>query len=185
MAFRQWIAGRAPRRLPRAWRGWPRQTGLLWALLALVWAGCATGNGGSPGGRKEAIEALHLFGLPVAVNMDAVPGPDGVAVRVYASSRKSAAGLPISSGRLEILMFDGVLKEKAVSEPPPLRTWSYPADQLKKQRTKTSLGTGYIFALQWGETRPVHSHISIIVRYVSRNGAIIQSAPSTISLGVK
>lgn len=155
--------------------------GLMGVFLALGLAGCASGKGG----QKEGIEAIHLFGLPVAVNMDGVPGPDGVAVRVYASSRKTATGLPIRSGRMEILMFDGVLKEQTLPEPAPLRTWTYSADQLKKQKTQNALGTGYIFALQWGDSRPAQRYITIIVRYVLRGGMTIQSAPSTISLGIK
>ena len=79
--------------------------GLVGALLAVLLAGCAGGGRGGGG----AVAEVHLFGVPVALNLDGVPGPDGIGVRIYASGSGVARGIVVRSGVLEVLMFDGAV----------------------------------------------------------------------------
>ena len=90
------------RRLPRVPPFAIRHSPFTIPLLLLL-ASCATIPSSSD------ISQVHLFGLPVAVNMDQRPGPDGISVRVFASAPDKARGLPVRSGTLEILAFDGPL----------------------------------------------------------------------------
>jgi hypothetical protein len=80
--------------------GWP---GLLLFVALAVVSGCAHGGGRGAG----AVSEVHLFGVPVALNLDGMPGPDGIGVRIYASGSTVARGVEIRQGVLEVLMFDG------------------------------------------------------------------------------
>jgi len=150
-------------------------------LAALVAAGCATGNGG----RSEAPAELHLFGLPVALNLDGKPGPDGIGVRVYASAAGLAKGVPITRGTLEVLMFDGVVGETELRTRSPRHQWSLPAAALKPFASLTSLGTGYQLALRWEQDSPRTPVVTVMARYHSPEGAELQSAANTVSVALK
>jgi hypothetical protein len=162
------------RRLP-AW-----VAGVFLAILT----GCATSGGGGVSG--GGIDGLHLFAVPVAVDLDQLPGPDGVALRVYASSGDRAKGVPIRKGILEILMYDGAIAEVAPGSQPqqPLRTWSFKADQLKPGSSGT-LGQGYRFALRWETNAPTTGRVTVIARYTPPKGRPLYSPPSGISVTAK
>ena len=141
---------------------------------------CAT-----PGAQGTGIEALHVFALPVALNLDSSPGPDGFGVTVYASAETPAKGLPITAGQLEILMFDGALSAKRTIKAAPRQSWAFTATDLKEHMVKTSLGTGYRFTPRWTNAPPQNSRITIVVQYAPVRGALLQSEPTTIPLTVK
>ncbi len=154
-----------------------------WAVVVatlFLGAGCATGPG-----RGGGIDSLHVFSVPVAFDLDNSPGPDGFGVTLYASAAGAAKGVAITSGRMEVLMFDGALATDAKSNAPPRQTWTFTSDDLKRHVIKTSLGTGYRFTPQWGAAPPARDLITIIVRYVSARETVIQSAPTSITIGVK
>lgn len=154
---------------------------MAFALALLIAGGCATGAGD----RGEALAELHLFGLPVALNLDGKPGPDGIGVRVYASAAGLAKGVPISRGTLEVLMFDGVVPESEVQSKPPRHSWTLPAAALKPFASDTSIGTGYQLALRWDQDAPRTSVVTVMARYHSPDGADLQSAANTVSVALK
>lgn len=148
--------------------------------MAALWAaGCATmsGSGG-------VVNEVHLFGLPVTVNLDGVPGADGFAVRVYANKNGDAKGSSIDSGILEVLMFDGVVRTDDLVANQPIQSWKFGPKQLANFKEKTSLGMSYRFALRW-QKAPTRGHITVVARYVSPKGELVYSAPSTISSASK
>ena len=161
-------------------------SGALSAVLCFA-IGCATspGNGGGSSSGRQGIDALHIFSLPLALDLDGVPGPDGFGVTLYASAVAPAKGVPITSGSVEILMFDGVLSADTQTNAAPRRVWSYTSAELKRYVIKTSLGTGYRFTPRWGDTPPLQNRISIVARYVPPRDTPIQSAPTTISVSAK
>lgn len=145
-------------------------------VLAIAFAGCATFSGGGGGDVTE----LHLFGLPVTLNMDAKPGADGFAVRVYATKNGAAKGALVTAGSIEILMFDGVVGTGDLANQTPQQTWKFSGRELGKYEEQTSLGHGYKFALRWNET-PKRKHITVLARFVPSKGEPIYSSPSTIT----
>lgn len=149
--------------------------------LALFLHGCA----GSTGENKAAIDQLHLLVTSVALNVDDKPGPDGVGVRVYASRRERAEALPIASGTLDILMFDGNLPLDQLRSAQPRHTWSYPAEKLKPYIQKTTIGISYRFAALWGEDKPTADRVTFVARHTSPNAKQAYSAPSSIQLTLK
>lgn len=165
---------------------------LALALLACacVWtlSGCVSDRPSPsrrPSNARGPVGQLHLLTGPTALNLDHVPGADGFAVRVYASSSKSAATVAITEGKLEILMFDGVLKAQEASVTKPLHVWSYPANELKTFMQRGAVGAVYVLTLPWGESKPSEERISVMARYHPVKGTPIDSGPSTISVAVK
>jgi hypothetical protein len=149
-------------------------------VAALCLAGCATMSGG----RADRVDAVHLFGLPVTLNLDGKPGTDGFAVRVFATKGGGAKGSTIESGALEVLMFDGVIGPDEVAAREPKQIWKFTARQLSPLREQTSLGNGYRFTLRWDQP-PTRGHITVVARYVAAKAAPVYSAPSTIAATIK
>lgn len=171
----------------RARRAWNSARWAGWWLPG-VWlvalAGCASGPGGATAPR-EAIAQLNLLAVPVALNLDETPEPDGFAVTIYAGSPSSPKAVPVREGTMEILMFDGPARVGENQTNPPLRTWSYSSAELRRYAVVNSLGTGYRLTLRWDEARPKRSSIAVLARHKSSRGTVVSSAPSTVTLGVK
>ena len=157
------------------------------ACIVVLWilgAGCGGGGKAARGGR-DTVADLHLFGVPVALNLDGVPGPDGIGVRIYASGPGIARGVAIRQGTLEVVLFEGVVDAGAIGTTQPLKVWSFDAPALKPLVAETSLGLGYQLALRWGAERPTDTVVTVVARYRSPAGAVIYSTSNTISVQMK
>jgi hypothetical protein len=150
-----------------------------WLCLAagtlLLVSGCAT-----PGGGRIAVDQLHLLTIPLAINLDNVPGSDGFAIKVYASRAGEPKPVAIPRGSIEILMYDGVIRATDLETARPLRTWTFAGDELRGRQYSTSIGVGYQFALPWGDAKPTADRITVLARYHSPDGKVIASLPSSI-----
>jgi hypothetical protein len=161
----------------------------LWvaAISIGLWAGgCSTSpSTGQASGPARAVERLDMLLTPMALDLDGRPGMDGFGVRIYASNRKSAFGTPILQGNLEILLYDGTVRAEQLADVAPLKTWRYAAGELRPFSQKTSIGTSYRFALNWGEQKPKEERITVVARYVGADKFVVNSAPGAIPLTVK
>ena len=154
-----------------------RSSAALLAVMLLA-GGCATGPA-----RGGKIDSLYVFSVPVALDLDGSPGPDGFGVTLYASKAAGSKGVPITNGKVEVLMFDGAPQENTKTNEAPRRVWTFSSADLKKQMIKTPrLGTGYRFTPRWEDTPPLQSCITIVARYVSPGETTVQSAPTTIAV---
>jgi hypothetical protein len=154
----------------------------VWVLgFGVLLAGCA----GPTRASKSSIDQLHLLVTSVALNVDDKPGPDGVGVRVYASRHERAEALPITTGTLDILMFEGNVPFDQLPSHQPRHTWSYPADKLKPHIQKTTVGISYRFAALWGDDKPTTDRVTFVARHTSQNTNHIYSAPSSVQLSLK
>ena len=149
-------------------------------FAALLLGGCAALSGGG----NEGVEAIHVFGLPVTINMDTRPGPDGFAVRVFVTKNGGAKGATINNGAIEVLMFDGVIGADEIQTKQPTQLWRFTPKQLSAMREQTSLGNAYRFALRWDEP-PRHRHITVLARYLSERGEPMYSSPSSITASMR
>lgn len=154
------------------------------ALLCLLLAVCLGCRSLIPTS-DSPIDSLHLLVTSVALDLDKLPGPDGVGVRIYASRKDSTEAVPIMSGTLEILMFDGSVSADQVASVEPIKKWSYPAETLKKYVQKTSIGTSYRFAALWGDAKPKDARVTVVTRYIAPDGKQIYSAPGSVPLALK
>lgn len=148
-------------------------------LAALLFAGCGTLSG-----KNEGVDAVHVFGLPVTINMDTRPGPDGFAVRVFVTKNGGAKGATINNGSIEVLMFDGVIGVDEIQSKQPTQLWRFTARQLPAMREQTSLGNAYRFALRWDQP-PRHGHITVLARYLPERGEPTYSSPSSITASIR
>lgn len=156
--------------------------GLLLGIVLIAFTGCSSSSsGGGSFGRGDAIQELHLFVLPVALKSNPSGAPDGLGVRVFASSRGRAKGTPLQSGTLEILAFDGAVADTTSLTAKPAQVWSYPAGSLRSLATSSSLGTGYELPLRWTAQRPTGSRLTLAARYTPAAGAVVMSAPSVVA----
>jgi hypothetical protein len=130
----------------------------------------------------SAISELNLLAIPVALDLDGVPGADGFVLKVYAGNRRRPKPIPIESGTLEIFMFEGILPSSGKEASKPRRTWTYTAEELKNSVVTTSIGIGYQIAPVWDTAKPAGDKITVVARYTPQGGAPILSAPSVISL---
>lgn len=165
-------------------RGWVAcALGLVLACVGL--AGCvsgpARGSGWGSGGVSE-VEELHLLGVPVALKTSRTGPAEGFAVRVFASSRRTAKGMTIRQGTLDILMFDGALAGADPRTMQPVRVWTYPAARLGAHASESALGVGYQFVLSWEGAAPAKNRVTILARYTPPQGPPVFSAPSAIPL---
>ena len=133
----------------------------------------------------DRIEELHLFGLPVALELDGRPGPDGIGVRLYASARGTARGLAIRRGTLDVLMFEGAVDPELLRTTPPHEVWSFPATDLQAMSARTSLGVGYQLALRWAKRPPRSGAVTVMARYLSPDGQVLYSAPDVITTSLR
>ncbi len=174
---------RRERRAPRLSEAKGRFLGALpWLTLICLCClcGCASssGGGGSSAGSGD-IQELHLFVLPVGLKSSQPGAQDGLAVRVFASSRSRAKGVTIRRGTLEILAFDGAVN------PAPAQVWSFPAASLPGYAATSSLGIGYELVLPWKGARPTASTLTIMARYAPASGGPLMAAPSVIPNSLK
>jgi hypothetical protein len=151
--------------------------GAAWMAILLVATGCATGTAGSRG-----VDSLHVFTVPVALDLDGTPGPDAFGLTLYASAGDAARGIPVTTGVIEIQMYDGALATDGSLGATPLRVWTFTTADLKKLAVKTSLGSGYRFTMRWNDTPPRQGRLTVVVRHVPARGKTIQSVPTVIAV---
>lgn len=154
------------------------------ALLLAGLTGCATRPTGA-GTAARPVERLDLILTSLALDLDGKPGADGFGARIYASVRGSAVGVPLAGGRLQFLMYDGVIRPEELAEALPLQVWTYEAAALAPYAQLTSIGTSYRFALSWGGKVPRRDRITIIARHTAADSRVVHSAPGSIPLSVK
>lgn len=160
---------------------WSRRLLSLSLCLALIAGlqGCATAP---DAGSSDGVQELHLFVLPVTMPASQPGRAGGLVVRVFASSRARAKGLPIRAGTLEIMAFEGALSDTASPGIKPAQTWVFPAARLADYAGTGSLGTGYELQLPWQGSRPTGGRLAVVARLVMpRGGMILTTAPSVIS----
>jgi hypothetical protein len=136
------------------------------------------------GGGREHVDEVHLFGLPITLNLDGKPGADGFAVRVFVTKNGGAKGATVENGNLEVLMFDGVIGSDEIAAKEPNQVWKFTPRQLSPLREQASLGNSYRFTLRWDQ-QPTRGHVTVVARYVPVKGGPVYSSPSTIAATIK
>ena len=129
-----------------------------------------------------AIERLNMICRAVTVDFDTIPGPDGIGVTLYASNREAPKTVKIAAGTVQILLFDGILKDSEIASTPPLWVWTFTAEDLKRLSFSGSIGICYPLRLRWGDARPTQNRMTVVARYTPPTGPVLQTQPSIISM---
>jgi hypothetical protein len=177
--------GRSPRCLPP----WPRRLLALLLLSVLLGLFPACTNPGSPTHSRPAapvssspIDELNLVSMPVPVNLESLPGIDGIVVKIYAVDTRHPRPQPIRSGTVEIRMFDGLVRDVATNTNNLRHVWIFPAQDLSGYAMTTGIGTGYSLPLGWGKDQPRQDKITLAARYLPPQGNPVYSTPSYVPI---
>ena len=119
--------------------------------------------------------------VPVALDLDGKPGPDGIAVKLYANNAHNPRAIRIREGTVEFVMFDGTFHGRT-NPPPILHTVTYAAPQLRLHEFNSKIGWGYDFSLRWGTNLPTQRIMSVGVRYTAPDGSTIVSRPRSVTV---
>jgi hypothetical protein len=155
----------------------------LAAAICLAAMGCSSAPPRtSPSSPKSGeLTELNVLTAPVGLDLDGRPGIDGFSVRVYGNIASNPKPVPIVSGTLEVLMFDGTVYGRT-NVPPPLHIWTFPANQLRNYEFTARIGVGYEFSLKWGTNVPTRNLISVGARYTSPEGKVLTSSLSSVTV---
>ena len=151
------------------------------ACVALALSLCACKSPGPSNSAQGGIVRLHVMTVPVALDLDGRPGPDGIAVKLYANDARHPKAVRLRDGLLEILMFDGTFFGRT-NVPPALRTFRYTIPELRAHEFTSEIGVGYDFSLLWTTNRPTQRIMTVAARYTAPDGAIITSRPSSVTV---
>ena len=153
-----------------------------WLLLAaaISLSGCKS----TPLVRNEKIVQLNLINVPVALDLDGQPGPDGISVKVYATAAGNPKPVRIGAGSLELLMFDGPFRRQA-AQPPILKQFRFTSQELLDAEFTAKIGAGYQFYLHWGTNLPTQRIMSVAARYTRADGQVVISRPSSVTVLAK
>ena len=104
--------------------------GIVLALSLATAVGCASNPAArTPAPPSEtvgiAVDEINLLAVPVALNLDGIPGIDGFVIKIFASSRKRPKPMPIEKGKIEVAMFDGMPGRTTDAGNQPLRIWTF------------------------------------------------------------
>jgi len=150
----------------------------------LIATGCGT-TGKGPAGDGAEVDSLVLRAPPAPLNLDGQPGSDGLVVIIHAFRRGTARPVELSSGTLEVLLYDGIPAEPIPETVRPRLTRSLSAAQLPARRANSRYGVGYRALLDWRHDRPTTGHITIVARHVAPSGRVAASAPVSIALKIR
>ena len=177
----------AQRRIGRAATpGPPRRAGgcSLVLLLALV-SGCGTTGGGSRSTSRssgEGVSEFHVVTFPVALNLDARPGPDGFALKLFAVGPRDPKSVRLPGGTVELSLYDGLVTGGETNPPAPLRSWTFTPAQLKQFEQEAVIGVHYQFTLRWNSPGPTQERVTVMGRYHEPGGRVVAAAPSVVSV---
>lgn len=151
--------------------------------ICLLGAVLATGCEGPP--RVSHIDHIDLWTPQVTANLDRQPGSDGVQALVFLYDEQG--GKPrtvLADGNLEVMLYEGSARRINPLDT-PLRTWTYSPEQLKQLAAKRSGLWCYPLMLTWGDAPPKQPIVSLLVRYVGRDGRVVYSRPVVLPSGVR
>jgi hypothetical protein len=152
-------------------------TAALLLVMLVPLAGCKSATFGT----EVSIVQLNLITVPVALDLDGRPGPDGISIRVYASAKDSPKQVAIRKGTLEVLMFDGPFQRRG-PPPPLLKQFQFTAEELRRAEFTAEIGKGYQLSLAWGANIPSQRVMSVAARYTAPDGRVATSRPSSVTV---
>jgi len=159
----------------------------FWRGLALLLAGALLAGCSSTNKRPVAapapttIDKLNLLAAPMALNLDGMPGPDAVLVKIYAGNARNPKPIAITSGTVDLLAFEGLLGT-STNVPTPFKTWTFTTSELRRMQFKSSIGVGYQITASFIGQKPKSDKLTVLARYRPDPSHAIYSSPSTISV---
>ncbi len=145
--------------------------------LVLALAGCVSSRPTPVRQSPAVITEVNLLTMPVALNLNAIPGADGVQVRVFLVAEGQAKTVPMTAGALEIVAYDGAVNP----EHPPFQVWRFSPNSLIPYRFNSAIGAGYNLVLSWAPKILTQKRVAVLAEYLPPKGSPVTSAPSFIA----
>ncbi|MHC4293981.1 MAG: hypothetical protein ACYSTL_00175 [Planctomycetota bacterium] len=153
-------------------------------VLGLV-AGCAQQSdrkGAYPPKSVAKVDKITIFSMPTAINLDNVPGPDALRVRVYLFQLARPEPVTVK-GAMEFLLYEGRVSLSDLHTQVPYHVWRLDGERMNRYLSRGMAGWGYSMELRWAGHPPKSNVISLAVRYQPPEGESVYSIPSVISIG--
>jgi len=159
---------------------------MICLACALGAAGCVENSAHkrltSPPEPVARVDKVSLLSMPSPINMDNVPGPDGVRVQVwlFQYSRQEPV---LTNGTLQFMLFEQSVQQQQLHSLEPYLRWTFSGDKLDRHAVRGRYGWGYQVDLRWGSKPPRSNVASLAVAYRSADGRkLLYSEPVIIPL---
>lgn len=127
------------------------------------------------------VDRVSIFAMPTAVNLDEIPGPDGIRIQVY--FYRVDQDMPVTvKGTVEVLMYEGQLRAGDLLKSRPFFTWGLTPGSMVQNLYRSAYGWHYAFDLRW-DRPPQSSNVTIIARYTAPGEAPIYTDALSIATG--
>jgi hypothetical protein len=157
---------------------------ILVCLAGLALAGC-TPPAPRPPAPTVRVDNITMLAMPALVNLDGLPGPDGLRVdALYFFRADKPEPLPIA-GTLEFRLYEGVVRRSNLGEATPLHTWRFSGERLQRSLRLKGVGWGYQMILPWEDDgpSPAASSVTLVSRYSHPEARPVWSEPTSIFIG--
>jgi hypothetical protein len=171
---------------PREIGGRPLTAWLVPLLLFPLLPGCSSTSPRTPAPSPsaDAIREINLLVMPTALNLDGQPGPDAVAVKIFAASATHAQAIPIRDGLLEIAAYSDTLPVDPSVPATPFHLWRFTSAELARHASTTLLGTAYNLTLSWSPKTLTGNRLTLVARHLPPDGTPVSSAPGFVATAV-
>ena len=134
---------------------------------------------------SPSVQAIALSSQPTAINLDNIPGPDGVQIQIVFWNTLSDVpkAVTLQQGQLECLIFEGRVPPNQLNQAKPKINQAYSAGQLNRFIKKHIVGYRYNMMMQWDSTNvPKGSTITLTARLLRPGGNPLYAKPIYLSL---
>jgi hypothetical protein len=153
---------------------------------------------GTPGGNPSAqptvnvraavapspqVDKLELESLPSAVNLDDVPGPDGIKLALRLYSLKQPLAFVLQKGEIEFVIYEGTVKEADIAAASVFHSWRFNASDIAGSGKKTLVGWQYSLSLNWLGHVPSTQVITLVARIPRPGESPLYARPVHLAMG--
>lgn len=129
------------------------------------------------------VDKMELESFPSAVNLDEVPGPDGVSLKLRLYNLDTPLAFALTQGDLEFVLYEGSIKETEIGAATPFHIWRFSAKQIGQSGRKTIVGWQYAMSLNWDTHVPTSSTVTLVARIPRPGEGPIYAKPVHLAMG--
>lgn len=129
------------------------------------------------------VDKMELESFPSAVNLDDLPGPDGVSLKLRLYNLDVPLAFALTQGEIEFVLYEGSIKEAEIGGAEPFYIWKFSSEQIAQSGRKTVVGWQYALSLNWLTTVPKTSVVTLVARIPRPDGGPIYARPVHLTMG--
>ncbi len=129
------------------------------------------------------VDKMELESFPSAVNLDDVPGPDGVSLKLRLYNLDTPLAFALTQGDMEFVLYEGSIRETEIGGATPFHIWRFTARQIGQSGRKTIVGWQYAMSLNWETNVPTTSTVTLVARIPRPGAGPIYAKPVHLAMG--